>query len=111
MQRKFYSEVTKQLYDSEAACLAAEQQARLDAEYEKRKAYEAEKAKATDKLDEYREALEEANEAFTKALGDYCRKYGTYEYTVNRKKPKVAAEKKAESDVNFDSFVTKFLNF
>lgn len=84
---KYYSDLTKKLYDTEADLKKAE------IEVTKSKADRAEKAKEVTKL------LQEANEATkkaNKALADFVKEYGSFKTTLTDK------------DISRDSFWSLF---
>lgn len=70
---KFYSEITKELYDSKDALVKAE------AEAVKAKSARAEKAK---EVTELLKKAKEANTAAYKALDEFCKEYGGFNTTI-----------------------------
>lgn len=76
---KYYSEVTKKMYDSIEALTAAE-----DEFYEKDKLKEVAAAKVDELFTacaDARTALHEAEKAYEEELREYCSKYGPYTAT------------------------------
>lgn len=92
MKVKYYSEVTKQEYDSEKACLDAEYAAKKAAD-ERQKALAAEQAKKNQLAEERkaraaeveaaRKELVKAQKAYREKLEGFCRTYGTYHWSSN----------------------------
>lgn len=92
---KYYGERTKQLYDSEKACLEAEAKAKEQENLEKiRKERElalakeqkekaaAERKAMADKVEAARKAMVSAQKAYREELEKFIKAYGTYHYTV-----------------------------
>ena len=92
---QYYSNITKELYETEEACLKAEQahtaaackkkeEERRKSEERKARAQEVEDARKI--LDEarkkYRIAANEAATNYRKLLEDFCKDYGSYHYTI-----------------------------
>lgn len=80
---KYYSEITKNLYDSIEALEEAEMKVK-QAEEAARKAKEEEEMKAKVIKAERAEAAKEVEEAFrnyNRLLNDFCRKYGPFHMT------------------------------
>ena len=71
---KYYSEITKQVYDSEAACYAAERKEKIKTDARKK---EAEKVEAA------RKKLAEARKEYEAALAEFCKKYGAYHTSID----------------------------
>lgn len=70
---KYYSDVTKGMYDSVEACEEAEEKA-LNANNERKiAAAEVEKA---------RKDMEKAKQTYYKVLSNFCSKYGYYHHTI-----------------------------
>ena len=82
---KYYSEITKEFYETEKACLRAEQAhtaaARKKEEEERRKSEER-KARAQE-VEKARAALDEARKKYDKILADFCKDYGSYHYSIS----------------------------
>lgn len=81
---KFYSEITKELYDSEKECAKAEklhEDKRLKEQAEKAKLAEERKA-AAEKVEAARKAASAAKEAYYEELTAFCEKYGAYHTTI-----------------------------
>lgn len=92
---KYYGERTNKLYDTEKECMDAEFKAkeqenlaRIQKEKEARELKEqkekaaAERKAAADKVAAARKAYLEAQKAYRAELEAFCKKYGTYHYTV-----------------------------
>lgn len=87
---KYYSDITKKLYDSEKELMAAEQkQKQLDVEKElaaqkkeeERKALmEQRKARAAE-IDAARKDMEAAQQKYRELVEKFCKDYGAYHYT------------------------------
>ena len=81
---QYYSNITKELYETEEACLKAEQAhtaaARKKEEEERRKSEER-KARAQE-VEKARIAANEAAANYRKLLEDFCKDYGSYHYTI-----------------------------
>ena len=71
---KYYSEITKQVYDTEAACYAAER---------KEKSKTDQRKKAAEKVEEARKKLAEARNEYETVLADFCKKYGAYHTSID----------------------------
>lgn len=90
---QYYSDITKQFYDTEESCIAAETKYHLELKakeeeklrVEEEKAYLAAAIEAAKKeyLDFYREATE-ARKKYETLISDYCKEYGTYRTVVTR---------------------------
>ena len=82
---KYYSDVTKQLYETPEALTKAEQSVK-EAEEQKRveqeKLTNARKAHAA-QVDAARKKMVEAQQEYRNVLEDFCKKYGTYHTSVN----------------------------
>ena len=82
---RYYSDVTQQFYETEKACLKAEQAhtaaARKKEEEERRKSEER-KARAQE-VENARQALDEARRKYDKLLADFCKDYGSYHYSIS----------------------------
>lgn len=72
---KFYSEVTKKYYDSEADCKKAENEVSLKKSERKARADEVEKAMKEAK---------DANKKAQKLLADFCKDYGTFYHSSTK---------------------------
>lgn len=92
---KWYSEITQNFYDSEKACVTAEQQelerrdqekARKEKEAQelklKKEAEAAERKAAAAKVDEARKAMVAAQNKYREVLDDFIKKYRTYHYST-----------------------------
>lgn len=71
---KYYSEITKQVYDSEAACYAAER---------KEKAKTDQRKEAAEKVEEARKKAAEARKEYETVLAEFCKKYGAYHTSID----------------------------
>ena len=81
---KFYSEVTRKFYETEEACLMAEEEAKkaeAAAEAEQRRAAEERKARA-EEVEKKRDAYLEARQAYNEAVANFCKDYGAYHCTI-----------------------------
>ena len=82
---QYYSNITKEFYETEEDCLKAEQvhtaAARKKEEEERRKSEER-KARA-DEVERALIAFEEAKSNYYTLLNSYCRDYGFYTFTPN----------------------------
>jgi hypothetical protein len=92
---KFYSDVTKQFYDTEKACLEAEFKVkekqnrekilREKAERERKEKQEAlaaeRKARATE-VEDARKAMVTAQHKYSEVLEAFCKDYGTFHQTL-----------------------------
>lgn len=88
---KFYSELTNKVYDTEKACMKAEQEykqaqaAKKRAEEEKRlaeKKKQEERAEDAKHVEAARLAMVDAQKAYKEELEKFCSKYGSYHYTT-----------------------------
>lgn len=82
---KFYSEVTKQFYDSLKDGETAEQEAlfaKKRAEEEKERLLAERKARA-DEVEEARKAMVKAQDEYKKVLNNFLRDYKTYHYSTS----------------------------
>ena len=99
---KFYSEITKQLYDSENQLKLAEEKIKK-AEAEKLAAEKAKKEARATRAKEVEKALKDANEAQEKAiqlLKDFTKDYGYFHMSYSTDD----AEKVTKKTDNFDFF-------
>ena len=81
---KYYGERTKKLYETSEECEQAEleaQEAEEKAKAEKEQAIAERKADA-EKVEAARKAMVEAQQSYAQELNEFCKKYGTYHYTV-----------------------------
>lgn len=92
---KYYGEKTKRLYDTERECMDAEFKAKeqenlekiqkekaLREEKEKKEALAAERKAMAEKVETARKAYLEAQKAYRTELEEFCKRWGTYHYTV-----------------------------
>ena len=93
---KFYSDITKNFYDTEKACLADEfkvkeeqnrqkilqEKAAREAKEKQEKLAAARKARANE-VDEARKAMVAAQSKYREALEAFVRDYGTYHLSLN----------------------------
>ena len=81
---KYYSEIIKEFYETEKACLEAEKaynaELRLKEEEARRKM--ARKAELAKKVEEARVAMDKAKKNYDELLAEYCKDYGSYHYNV-----------------------------
>lgn len=82
---KFYSEYTKQFYDTEEDCVAAEQElkAKEEAEIKEANKKASEKKAREAHLNELKAIADEAHNNYRKALNSYLRDYGSFSRTYN----------------------------
>ena len=93
---KYYGERTKTLYNTEKECMEAEAQAKekenlerikkereLALAKEKKEKEVAERKACAEKVEAARKAYLEAQKAYRAELEGFCKKYGTYHYTVS----------------------------
>jgi len=92
---KYYSEKLNKVFDTERECMEAEfkvkeqenlariqKEKALREEKEKKEALAAERKAMADKVETARKAYLEAQKAYRNELEAFCKKYGTYHYTV-----------------------------
>lgn len=88
---KFYSDVTKKMYDTEIECREAENvfnKALKEKEEAERKKSEERKARAQKveearkKVEDARAELSKANKNYTNILNEFCKDYGSYHYSI-----------------------------
>lgn len=92
---KYYSEKLNKVFDTERECMEAEfkvkeqenlariqKEKALREEKEKKEALAAERKIMADKVETARKAYLEAQKAYRNELEAFCKKYGTYHYTV-----------------------------
>ena len=82
---RYYSDVTQEFYETEKACLKAEQDHTVAArkkEEEERKKSEERKARAQE-VEDARKALNETRKKYDKLLADFCKDYGSYHYSIS----------------------------
>lgn len=92
---KYYSEKLNKVFDTERECMEAEfkvkeqenlariqKEKALREEKEKKEAFAAERKVMADKVETARKAYLEAQKAYRNELEAFCKKYGTYHYTV-----------------------------
>jgi SMC interacting uncharacterized protein involved in chromosome segregation len=82
---KYYSETTKNFYDSEDECLAAEAELKAKLEQQMREKEEklSKKKAHEDHLEELHAAAIEAQTAYRKALNSYLKDYGSFSRTYS----------------------------
>lgn len=82
---KFYSETLNKVFDTEKACVEAEEKYR--AELEAKKAAEAKKAETRKaraaEVEEAMKAAREARAKYDKLLSEFCKDYGTFHYSFS----------------------------
>lgn len=81
---KYYSEVTKQFYNSEEECVKAE-----EVLLEEKRAIEAEKLKLANERKERAAEIEQARDEYLAArekyntlVNNFCRDFGSYHYSI-----------------------------
>lgn len=82
---KYYSEITKQVYDSEAACYAAERKEKVKTDARKKEAEKVDAARknlANVRL-ECENKIAEARNEYETALAEFCKKYGAYHTSID----------------------------
>lgn len=92
---KYYSEKLNKVFDTERECMEAEfkvkeqenlvriqKEKALREEKEKKEALAAERKVMADKVETARKAYLDAQKAYRNELEAFCKKYGTYHYTV-----------------------------
>lgn len=82
---RYYSDVTQEFYETEKACLKAEQAhtaAARKKEEEERKKSEERKTRARE-VEDARKSLDEARKKYDKLLADFCKDYGSYHYSIS----------------------------
>ena len=92
---KYYSEKLNKVFNTERECMEAEfkvkeqenlariqKEKALREEKEKKEALAAERKVMADKVETARKAYLEAQKAYRNELEAFCKKYGTYHYTV-----------------------------
>lgn len=92
---KYYSEKLNKVFDTERECMEAEfkvkeqenlariqKEKALREEKEKKEALATERKAMADKVETARKAYLEAQKAYRNELEAFCKKYGTYHYTV-----------------------------
>ena len=81
---RYYSDITKRTYDTEAECLKAEkifnETARKKEEAERKKSEE--RKNRAQQIEAAREEVAKAKEKYDKLLTDFCRDYGSYHYSI-----------------------------
>ena len=82
---KYYSEITKQVYDSEAACYAAERKEKAKTDARKKEAEKVEAARknfANVRL-ECEKKIADARNEYETVLAEFCKKYGAYHTSID----------------------------
>lgn len=89
---KFYSELTQKVYNTEKACMKAEQEYKQALEAKKREE-EAKKlaeqkkqenrAAAAKRVEIKRDAMIKAQKEYREELEKFCKEYGTYHFSTN----------------------------
>ena len=102
---KFYSETTKQLYDTEAALVKAEEA--VAAKEAEKKAQNAEKAKAAKEIENAYKVVIEAQKHYDELKNAFIDKYGSFHMTYTEKKPVVSTSNQSASDI-FDILFNLF---
>ena len=94
---KFYSEVTKQLYDNEKDLIKAEE--KIAAEEQAKKAKDAEKGKRAKEVEAAYKASVEAQNKFNELKNKFIEDYGSFHMTYTEKKPAVKASENSITDI------------
>ena len=100
MAVKIYSDVTKKFYDDEAAALKAEEEVKARAEEKtarRKQMADIVDAKRTE-YEQARKACKQAHDEYYEVLGNFCKEYGSYHYTITGK----------DLDTTFDSLFRIF---
>lgn len=106
---KFYSEITKKLYDTEKELVKAENEIKVK-EIAAREAEIKKKAERKNRAKEVEEALKAANDAQSKAiqlLKEFTRDYGYFH--ISYTKDDVKSDKSDQTD--FFSIINDFISF
>jgi len=106
---KFYSEITKKLYDTEKELVKAENEIKVK-EIAAREAEIKKKAERKSRAKEVEEALKAANDAQSKAiqlLKEFTRDYGYFH--ISYTKDDVKSDKSDQTD--FFSIINDFISF
>lgn len=89
---KFYSELTNKVYDTEKACMKAEQEYKQALEAKKReeemkklteKKKQEERAEDAKRVEAKIQAYVQAQSECRKELESFCKKHGSYHYSTN----------------------------
>jgi hypothetical protein len=89
---KFYSELTNKVYDTEKACMKAEQEYKQALEAKKReeemkklaeKKKQEKRAEDAKRVEVKREAMIKAQCEYREELEKFCKEYGSYHFTTN----------------------------
>ena len=82
---KYYSEITKQVYDSEAACYAAErkEKAKTDARKKEAEKVDAARKRLAGVRKECTEKIADARNEYETVLAEFCKKYGAYHTSID----------------------------
>ena len=89
---KFYSELTNKVYDTEKACMKAEQEYKQALEAKKReeemkklteKKKQEKRAEDAKRVEAKREAMTKAQREYREELEKFCKEYGSYHFTTN----------------------------
>lgn len=84
---KYYSELTKKLYDSEKALIDAENEVKIEKIKKEEAAAAAKKQRAEDAkvVEEAFEKMKAARKEYQDALANFCKKHGAYHKTLTEK--------------------------
>ena len=84
---KYYSELTKNLYESEKELIDAENKIKIERIKKEADEKAKKEARAADakKVDEAFKNLNEARKAYNEALAAFCKKHGAYHTTLTEK--------------------------
>ena len=81
---RYFSDITKQFYETEEACREAETNKKREIEAkraEKEAAANARKARAAE-IEQARTEFLKARDIYNKLLSDFCKDYGSYHYSI-----------------------------
>lgn len=81
---KYYSDVTKQFYESEKECLEAEKARKKEQKEKEAKELQLsqERKAAAERVKEKHEAMIAAQKEYRQELSDFCKEYGYYHMTL-----------------------------
>ena len=100
---KYYSEITKRHYNTEKACLEAEEhfQRKQEAEATERKKAAEMRRQRAEEVDAARKDFLAARDRYNDLMTKFCKDYGAYHYSVTD-------EKNSLGDILFDTFLNMF---
>ena len=84
---KYYSELTKKLYDSEKALIDAENEVKVEQIKKEQAEAAAKKQRAEDAkvVEEAFEKMKAARKEYQEAIANFCKKHGAYHKTLTEK--------------------------